>query len=168
MLFRSNLLRAFTKGGFADISHVHQWNREFVADSPSGQRYEALADEIERAVKFMEACGITSETLAELRQVDFFTSHEALLLDYEEALTREDSLTGDWYDCSAHMLWIGERTRQIDGAHIEFLRGVKNPIGCKVGPNATPEEVLEICETINPDRKPGRLTLIVRDRKSVV
>ena len=157
-----NLLRAFTKGGFADISHVHQWNREFVADSPSGQRYEALADEIERAVKFMEACGITSETLAELRQVDFFTSHEALLLDYEEALTREDSLTGDWYDCSAHMLWIGERTRQTDGAHVEFLRGVKNPIGCKVGPDATAEEVLEICESLNPERIPGRLTLIVR------
>ena len=157
-----NLLRAFTKGGFADISHVHQWNREFVADSPSGQRYEALADEIERAVKFMEACGITSETLAELRQVDFFTSHEALLLDYEEALTREDSLTGEWYDCSAHMLWIGERTRQIDGAHVEFLRGVKNPIGCKIGPTATPEEVLGICEALNPERKPGRLTLIVR------
>ena len=157
-----NLLRAFTKGGFADISHVHQWNREFVADSPSGQRYEALADEIERAVKFMEACGITSETLAELRQVDFFTSHEALLLDYEEALTREDSLTGDWYDCSAHMLWIGERTRQTDGAHVEFLRGVKNPIGCKVGPDATSEEVLEICESLNPERIPGRLTLIVR------
>ena len=157
-----NLLRAFTKGGFADISHVHQWNREFVADSPSGQRYEALADEIERAVKFMEACGITSETLAELRQVDFFTSHEALLLDYEEALTREDSLTGDWYDCSAHMLWIGERTRQTDGAHVEFLRGVKNPIGCKVGPDATAEEVLGICESLNPERIPGRLTLIVR------
>ncbi|KIE49148.1 MAG: phospho-2-dehydro-3-deoxyheptonate aldolase [marine actinobacterium MedAcidi-G2B] len=157
-----NLLRAFTKGGFADISHVHQWNREFVADSPSGQRYEALADEIERAVKFMEACGITSETLAELRQVDFFTSHEALLLDYEEALTREDSLTGEWYDCSAHMLWIGERTRQTDGAHVEFLRGVKNPIGCKIGPNATAEEVLEICESLNPERIPGRLTLIVR------
>jgi len=157
-----NLLRAFTKGGFADISHVHQWNREFVADSPSGQRYEALADEIERAVKFMEACGITSETLAELRQVDFFTSHEALLLDYEEALTREDSLTGDWYDCSAHMLWIGERTRQTDGAHVEFLRGVKNPIGCKVGPDATQGEVLEICESLNPERIPGRLTLIVR------
>ena len=157
-----NLLRAFTKGGFADISHVHQWNREFVADSPSGQRYEALADEIERAVKFMEACGITSETLAELRQVDFFTSHEALLLDYEEALTREDSLTGEWYDCSAHMLWIGERTRQINGAHVEFLRGVKNPIGCKVGPDATKEEVLEICESLNPERIPGRLTLIIR------
>ena len=157
-----NLLRAFTKGGFASLSRVHQWNREFVASSPAGQRYEALADEIDRAVQFMSACGINSETLTDLRQVDFYTSHEALLLDYEEALTRQDSLTGDWYDCSAHMLWIGERTRQLDGAHVEFLRGVRNPLGCKIGPTATPEEVLALCEALNPDRQPGRLTLITR------
>ena len=157
-----NLLRAFTKGGFASLSRVHQWNREFVASSPAGQRYEALADEIDRAVQFMSACGINSETLIDLRQVDFYTSHEALLLDYEEALTRQDSLTGDWYDCSAHMLWIGERTRQLDGAHVEFLRGVHNPLGCKIGPTATPEEVLALCEALNPDRQPGRLTLITR------
>ena len=157
-----NLLRAFTKGGFADLSRVHQWNREFVAASPAGQRYEDLAAEIDRAVQFMRACGVTSERLSELRQVDFFTSHEALLLGYEEALTRRDSLTGGWYDCSAHMLWIGERTRQVDGAHVEFLRGVRNPLGCKIGPTATPEEVLALCEALNPDRQPGRLTLITR------
>ena len=157
-----NLLRAFTKGGFASLSRVHQWNREFVAASPAGQRYEALADEIDRAVQFMSACGINSDTLTDLQQVDFYTSHEALLLDYEEALTRQDSLTGDWYDCSAHMLWIGERTRQTDGAHVEFLRGVRNPLGCKIGPTATAEEVLALCEALNPDRQPGRLTLITR------
>ncbi len=157
-----NLLRAFTKGGFASLSRVHQWNREFVAASPAGQRYEALADEIDRAVQFMSACGINSDTLTDLQQVNFYTSHEALLLDYEEALTRQDSLTGDWYDCSAHMLWIGERTRQMDGAHVEFLRGVRNPLGCKIGPTATTEEVLALCEALNPDRQPGRLTLITR------
>ncbi|SVE22677.1 uncharacterized protein METZ01_LOCUS475531, partial [marine metagenome] len=150
-----NLLRAFTKGGFADLSRVHQWNREFVAASPVGQRYDALAAEIDRAVQFMRACGVTSERLSELSQVDFYTSHEALLLGYEEALTRRDSLTGGWYDCSAHMLWIGDRTRQLDGAHIEFLRGVHNPLGCKVGPSATPNEVLALCEALNPDRMPG-------------
>ena len=157
-----NLLRAFTKGGFADLSRVHQWNREFVATSPAGQRYAAIAEEIERAVQFMSACGINSETLTDLRQVDFYTSHEALLLDYEEALTRRDSLTGDWVDCSAHMLWIGERTRQLDGAHVEFLRGVANPLGCKVGPTATTEDVIALCEALNPERIPGRLTLVTR------
>ena len=157
-----NLLRAFTKGGYADLARVHQWNREFVAGSPAGQRYEAIAGEIERAVQFMSACGISSETLTDLRQVDFYTSHEALLLDYEEALTRRDSLTGDWVDCSAHMLWIGERTRQLDGAHVEFLRGVANPLGCKVGPAATTDDVLALCETLNPTRIPGRLTLVAR------
>ena len=157
-----NLLRAVTKGGYADLARVHQWNREFGAASPAGQRYEAIAGEIERAVQFMSACGISSETLPDLRQVDFYTSHEALLLDYEEALTRRDSLTGDWVDCSAHMLWIGERTRQVDGAHVEFLRGVANPLGCKVGPTATTDEVLALCETLNPARIPGRLTLVTR------
>jgi len=157
-----NLLRAFTKGGYADLARVHQWNREFVAASPAGQRYEAIAGEIERAVQFMSACGISSETLTDLRQVDFYTSHEALLLDYEEALTRRDSLTGDWVDCSAHMLWIGERTRQLDGAHVEFLRGVANPLGCKVGPTATTDDVLALCEALNPSRIPGRLTLVTR------
>jgi 3-deoxy-7-phosphoheptulonate synthase len=157
-----NLLRAFTKGGFADLNRVHQWNQEFVASSREGERYERLADDIDRTLRFMRACGIDTVETQNLHEVDFFTSHEALLLGYEEALTREDSLTGEWYDCSAHMLWIGERTRQLDGAHIEFLRGVRNPLGCKVGPSATPEDVLGLCEALNPDRIPGRLTLISR------
>jgi 3-deoxy-7-phosphoheptulonate synthase len=157
-----NLLRAFTKGGFADLNRVHAWNQEFVASSREGQRYEAVAEEIERALRFMRACGVEVEAEHQLHQVDFYTSHEALILGYEEALTREDSLTGDWYDCSAHMLWIGERTRELDGAHVEFLAGVKNPIGCKVGPTATPEDVLALCERLNPDRIAGRLTLIAR------
>jgi 3-deoxy-7-phosphoheptulonate synthase len=157
-----NLLRAFTKGGFADLSRVHQWNQEFVASSPEGRRYDRVADHIDRALRFMAACGIDTESQPNLHQVDFFTSHEALILGYEEALTRQDSLTGRWYDCSAHMLWIGERSRQLDGAHVEFLRGVDNPIGCKLGPTATADEVLGLCETLNPDRVPGRLTLITR------
>jgi 3-deoxy-7-phosphoheptulonate synthase len=157
-----NLVRAFTKGGFADLSRVHAWNQEFVAASNEGQRYEILAAEIDRALRFMEACGISLEREVQLHTVDMYTSHEALILGYEEALTRRDTLTGDWYDCSAHMLWIGERTRQLDGAHVEFLSGVKNPIGCKVGPTATKDEVLGLCERLNPERIPGRLTLISR------
>ncbi len=157
-----NLLRAFVKGGFADLARVHQWNQEFVASSREGQRYERLADEIDRALRFMRACGIASETQPNLHEVDFYTSHEALILGYEEALTRRDSLTDQWYDCSAHMLWIGERTRQLDGAHVEFLRGVGNPLGCKIGPTASTDEVLALCETLNPDKVPGRLTLISR------
>jgi 3-deoxy-7-phosphoheptulonate synthase len=157
-----NLLRAFTKGGFADLSRVHAWNQEFVASSREGRRYDAIADGIDRAMRFMEACGIDLAAEARLHQVEFWTSHEALILGYEEALTRQDSLTGDWYDCSAHMLWIGERTRRIDGAHVEFLTGVGNPLGCKVGPTATADEVIELCERLNPDRTPGRLTLITR------
>jgi len=157
-----NLLRAFVKGGFADLSRVHEWNQQFVSSSREGQRYERLADEIDRALRFMRACGIDSETQPNLHEVDFFTSHEALILGYEEALTRQDSLTGDWYDCSAHMLWIGERTRHPGGAHVEFLAGVGNPIGCKIGPTITPDEVLELCQTLNPHRQPGRLTLIAR------
>ncbi|HVF75668.1 MAG TPA: 3-deoxy-7-phosphoheptulonate synthase class II [Acidimicrobiales bacterium] len=157
-----NLLRAFTKGGFADLSQVHVWNQQFVATSNEGRRYEAIAGEIDRAMRFMRACGIDLAREANLHQVDFFTSHEALLLGYEEALTRKDSLTGDWYDCSAHMLWIGERTRRLDGAHVEFLAGVRNPLGCKVGPTATADEVLALCERLNPERVPGRLTLISR------
>lgn len=157
-----NLLRAFTRGGYADLSQINTWNREFVASSPAGERYAQMADEIDRALRFMDACGINGDSVPAIHEVDFFTSHEALLLNYEEALTREDSLTGDWYDCSAHMLWIGERTRQVDGAHVEFLRGVENPLGCKVGPTATPEDVLTMCEALNPDRVAGRLTLISR------
>ncbi|MFZ9175980.1 MAG: 3-deoxy-7-phosphoheptulonate synthase class II, partial [Ilumatobacteraceae bacterium] len=157
-----NLVRAFTKGGFADLNRVHAWNQEFVASSAEGQRYEQVASEVERALAFMRACGIDTETNTALHQVDVYTSHEALILGYEEALTRQDSLTGDWYDCSAHMLWIGERTRQLDGAHVEFLRGVGNPIGCKIGKTTTVDYVLELCETLNPARIPGRLTLITR------
>jgi 3-deoxy-7-phosphoheptulonate synthase len=157
-----NLLRAFTKGGFADLSLVHTWNREFVAGSPSGQRYEALAGEIGRALRFMQAIGIDLEREPTLHEVDVWTSHEGLLLDYEEPLTRTDSLTGQPYDCSAHMLWIGDRTRDLGGAHVEFFSGVRNPIGLKLGPTATPEDVCALAERLNPERVPGRLTLITR------
>jgi 3-deoxy-7-phosphoheptulonate synthase len=157
-----NLVRAFTKGGFADLARVHAWNQEFVASSPEGRRYEQLAAEIDRAMHFMRACGVDTTSNPNLSEVDVYTSHEALILGYEEALTRQDSLTGGWYDCSAHMLWIGERTRDLDGAHVEFLRGVGNPIGCKVGPTMEPADVLALCEQLNPDRIAGRLTLITR------
>jgi 3-deoxy-7-phosphoheptulonate synthase len=157
-----NLLRAFSKGGFADLSRVHAWTQEFVATSREGQRYEQLATEIERALRFMRACGIEIESTFQLHEVDMYTSHEALILGWEEALTRQDSLTDDWYDCSAHLVWVGERTRQLDGAHVEFLRGVGNPLGCKLGPTASTDEVLELCAVLNPDRVPGRLTLITR------
>ncbi|HVX20362.1 MAG TPA: 3-deoxy-7-phosphoheptulonate synthase class II [Acidimicrobiales bacterium] len=157
-----NLLRAFAKGGFADLSHVHAWNQEFVASSAEGRRYERIAGEIDRALRFMSACGIDLAAEGGLHQVDFWTSHEALILHYEEALTRRDSLTGDWVDTSAHLLWVGERTRQVDGAHVEFLSGVINPVGAKVGPAATPDEVVALCDRLDPHRVPGRLTLITR------
>jgi 3-deoxy-7-phosphoheptulonate synthase len=157
-----NLLRAFTKGGYAELTQVHAWNQEFVASSPEGRRYERLADEIERALGFMAACGIDLAAERRLHEVDVYTCHEGLLLDYEEALTRKDSLTGDWYDCSAHLLWIGERTRQPDGAHVEFFSGVHNPLGVKIGPAATTSDVIELCERLNPLRIPGRLTLYAR------
>jgi 3-deoxy-7-phosphoheptulonate synthase len=157
-----NLVRAFTKGGFADLTQVHAWNQDFVASSTEGRRYERLASEIERALAFMAACGIDLSATPQLHQVDVWTSHEGLLLEYEEALTRRDSLTGDWYDCSAHMLWLGDRTRQLEGAHVEFFAGVHNPLGVKIGPDASPEEVAALCARLNPDRIPGRLTLIAR------
>jgi 3-deoxy-7-phosphoheptulonate synthase len=157
-----NLLRAFTKGGFADLTQVHTWNQEFVASSLAGQRYEVIANEIGRALRFMQAIGIDLGDERSIHEVDIWTCHEALLLDYEEPLVRKDSTTGDWYACSAHFLWAGERTRQLDGAHIEFLSGVNNPIGSKVGPEATPEELVALVERLNPDRIPGRLTLIAR------
>jgi 3-deoxy-7-phosphoheptulonate synthase len=156
-----NLLRAFTKGGFADLSQVHIWNQQFVADSRGGRNYEALASEIDRALRFMRACGIDLTATA-LHQVDFWTSHEALILGYEEAMTRRDSLTGDWYDTSAHLVWVGERTRTLDGAHVEFVAGLSNPIGVKIGPRATPEEVVAVCDRLDPLRQAGRLTLIAR------
>jgi 3-deoxy-7-phosphoheptulonate synthase len=157
-----NLLRAFAKGGFADLSSVHAWNLEYVGASPEGRRYDALASEIDRALRFMAACGIDLDAEQQLHQVDFYTSHEALILGYEEALTRRDSLTDRWYDCSAHLVWVGERTRQVGGAHVEFLRGIDNPVGVKLGPNATPEEVVAICEQLDPTRAPGRLVLVSR------
>jgi 3-deoxy-7-phosphoheptulonate synthase len=157
-----NLLRAFTRGGFADLEKVHVWNQEFVSASREGQRYAAVADEIARALRFLAACGIDVSSDPVFHTVDFWTSHEALLLGYEEAMTRRDSLTGDWYDCSAHMLWIGERTRDPDGAHVHFLSGVFNPIGIKLGPTATIDEVEALAARLNPGNVPGRLTLIAR------
>ncbi len=157
-----NLLRAFTTGGFAALSRVHAWNQEFVANSLEGKRYAMVADEIERALQFMKACGIDFQDDSALQSVDFYTSHEALILPYEQALTRQDSLTGDWYDCSAHMLWIGDRTRHLDGAHVEFLRGVSNPLGLKVGPSVEVDELRRLVEVMNPENVPGRLTLISR------
>jgi 3-deoxy-7-phosphoheptulonate synthase len=157
-----NLVRAFTKGGFADLTQVHAWNQDFVASSSQGKRYERLARDIERALGFMAACGIDLAATPQLHQVDVWTSHEGLLLDYEETLTRRDSLTGDWYDCSAHMLWVGARTHRPEGAHVEFFAGVHNPIGCKLGPTTTAEELVELCARLDPDREPGRLTLITR------
>ena len=148
-----NLLRAFTKGGFADLSQVHAWNQEFVASSTEGQRFEDIAEGIDRALRFMAACGINLTAEDSLHEVDFWTSHEALILDYEEALTRRDSLTEEWYDCSAHMLWVGERTRQLTGAHCEFLSGIRNPVGSKIGPGAGPDEVIEPVRA--PQSRPG-------------
>ena len=156
-----NLLRAFTRGGFGSLQRVQAWNQEFVAQSPMGRSYDRLAKQISHAIRFMETIGISAEA-PQINQTELFTSHEALLLQYEEALTRMDSITGDWYDCSAHMLWIGERTRQVDGAHIEFLRGVHNPIGLKLGPTYDLDDVKRVIEAINPDNDPGRLTIITR------
>ncbi len=157
-----NLLRAFAQGGFADLHKVHRWNLEYVSGSPQGERYEEIAGRIDEAMAFMEACGVTPEKVPQLRETDFYTSHEALLPNYEQALTRVDSLTGQWYGCSAHFLWIGERTRQPDGAHVEFLRGVNNPIGLKCGPTMAPADLLQLIDILNPENEPGRLTLISR------
>ena len=157
-----NLLRAFARGGLADLRKIHKWTLDFVKESPEGHRFEELADRITESLKFMEAVGITPENTPNLRETVLYTSHEALLLNYEEALTRQDSLTGDWYDCSAHMLWIGDRTRDPNEAHVEFLRGVKNPIGVKAGPSMTADGLLELIEKLNPENEPGRLNVIVR------
>jgi 3-deoxy-7-phosphoheptulonate synthase len=154
-----NLVRAFTQGGYADLRQVHAWNQDFVRDSVAGQRYEALAAELDRALAFMRAIGADPE---ELQRVEFYAAHEALSIDYERALTRIDSRTGLPYDVSGHFLWIGERTRQLDGAHVHFASTIRNPIGVKVGPTASPDEVVQLCELLNPDRVPGRLTLITR------
>jgi 3-deoxy-7-phosphoheptulonate synthase len=157
-----NLLRAFAQGGYADLHQVHRWNLGFVARSPLGERYQEIADRIGDALDFMAACGINSDNSPQLAATDFYTSHEALLLTYEQALTRVDSTSGEWYDCSAHMLWIGDRTRQLDGAHVEFLRGVRNPIGAKVGPTMETDELIRLIDILNPENEPGRLTLIAR------
>lgn len=157
-----NLIRAFAQGGFADLHRVHGWNQGFIADSPAGERYKDLADRISETLEFMEACGITGDNTPSLRQTEFFTSHEALLLGYEQVMTRIDSTSGDWYDTSAHLLWIGDRTRQVDGAHVEFMRGIKNPIACKVGPSMEIDELLALIDKLNPENEPGRLTLICR------
>ncbi len=157
-----NLLRAFAKGGYADLNRVHGWNLDFVADSPLKERYEQLSDAIDSALRFMAACGVNSETVPAIRQTDFYTSHEALHLNYEQAMTREDSLTGDWYDTSAHFLWIGARTHQEDHAQIEYVRGIKNPIGLKCSPTLEPDELMRLIDVLNPEDIPGRLTLIAR------
>lgn len=157
-----NLLRAFAQGGFADLENVHKWMLGFVSDSPQAERYEALADRITETMNFMRAIGITSERNEKLRETDFYTSHEALLLGYEEAMTRVDSTSGDWYATSGHMLWIGDRTRQPDHAHVEYCRGIKNPLGLKCGPSLDPDELLTLIDLLNPSNDPGRLTLISR------
>ena len=156
-----NLLRALAQGGFADLHRVHQWNLDFLRASPQDARYRDLADRIGETLAFMRACGLDAAD-PQVRQVQFYTSHEALLLHYEQALTRRDALTGDWCDGSAHFLWIGERTRQLDGAHVEFMRGIANPIGLKLGPSADPDTVLRLLDRLDPDHQPGRLTLISR------
>jgi 3-deoxy-7-phosphoheptulonate synthase len=157
-----NLLRAFAQGGYADLHKVHQWNLGFVADSPLGARYRDLCNRIDETLAFMAACGLTSETTPQIRETDFFTSHEALLLDYEEAMTRVDSTTGDWYDTSAHLLWIGDRTRQLDHAHVEFMRGIGNPIAFKAGPSMDADTLLKLIDILNPANAPGKLTIIAR------
>ncbi|MBK8507894.1 MAG: 3-deoxy-7-phosphoheptulonate synthase class II [Candidatus Competibacteraceae bacterium] len=157
-----NLLRALAQGGFADLHRVQQWNLDFLRTSPQGERYHDLAHRISETLAFMRACGLDAATEPQVRQVQFYTSHEALLLGYEQALTRQDPSTDDWYDGSAHFLWIGERTRQPDGAHVEFMRGIANPIGLKLGPTADPDTLMRLLDLLNPDDRPGRLTLIAR------
>jgi len=157
-----NLLRAFARGGFADLHQVHRWNVDFVKDEKLSKKYENIANEITKALKFMEAIGINAKNTPTLRETTLYTSHEALLLNYEEALTRKDSISGDWYDCSAHMLWIGDRTRGLDEAHIEFLKGVENPIGVKAGPTISADELLQLIDTLNPKNEAGRLNVIIR------
>ncbi|HCX13961.1 MAG TPA: 3-deoxy-7-phosphoheptulonate synthase class II [Rhodospirillaceae bacterium] len=157
-----NLLRAFAQGGYADLHKVHQWTLGFLSNTPVAERYRQFADRIQDSLEFMEACGITAVTVPQMRETDFYTSHEALLLPYEEALTRNDSTTGKWYGCSAHMLWLGERTRQLDHAHVEYIRGIENPIGMKIGPNITADELLALCDVLNPKNESGRLTVITR------
>ena len=157
-----NLLRALSQGGYADLNQVHRWNLGFVDKSPQGEKYKEIANQITESLSFMEACGINSDTVPEIREMKLFTSHESLLLSYEESLTRIDSTSGKWYDCSAHMLWVGDRTRDINGAHINFLSGLANPIGLKVGPTLSIDDLLKLIDKLNPNNEKGRLTLIAR------
>lgn len=157
-----NLLRAFASGGLADLHQVHAWNLGFVGQNELTKKYDELSQQIDNSLRFMAACGITSDTYRTLRETDFYTSHEALLLPYEEAFTRQDSLTGEWYDVSSHMLWIGDRTRQLDGAHVEFMRGIQNPIGIKAGPSMDTDDLIRLCDVLNPNNEAGRLNIIVR------
>ena len=157
-----NLLRAFAQGGFANLKQIHQWNLNFADNNQYKKKFEDMANRIDECLTFMEACGINDQNVRQMNETDFYTSHEALLLPYEESLTRIDSTTGLWYDVSAHMLWVGDRTRQLDGAHIEFVKGIENPIGIKVGPSTDIKELIKIIELINPNNIPGRITLICR------
>ncbi|MBV9995404.1 MAG: 3-deoxy-7-phosphoheptulonate synthase class II [Caulobacteraceae bacterium] len=157
-----NLLRAFAGGGYADLQNMHRWVLGFVDGSPQGARYRELTDKLSQALDFMAAVGVTPETFPSMRQVEFFTSHEALLLGFEEAMTRVDSTSGDWYDTSAHLLWIGERTRDVAGAHVEFAKGIRNPVGVKVGPTVEPDELIRLIDALDPAGEPGRLTLYGR------
>jgi len=157
-----NLLRAFAQGGFANLKRIHQWNLSFIGDSSASKKFEEIANRIDECLTFMDACGINEKSVRQVRETSFYTSHEALLLPYEQALTRVDSTTGKWYDVSAHMLWIGDRTRDPDGAHVEFMKGISNPIGIKIGPTINIEDLLKILDTLNPDNLAGRITLICR------
>lgn len=157
-----NLLRSMVQGGMADLHQVSRWNLDFVQGNEQCARYQELAKQIQDTLDFMEVCGVTSESHPALARTDLYTSHEALLLDYEQALTRQDSFSGQWYNCSAHMLWIGERTRQLEGAHVEYMRGIQNPIGVKIGPTIKPDELLRLIDKLNPNNEVGRLTLITR------
>lgn len=157
-----NLIRAFATGGYANLNEVHRWNLDFVERVPFAKQYNLLSNKIDETLAFMKACGLTSQNTPQIHETEFYTSHEALLLPYEQALTRVDSTSGHWYNCSAHFLWIGDRTRQPDGAHVEFLRGIKNPIGIKVGPNADLNELLQLLEILNPENEAGRISLISR------
>ena len=157
-----NLLRAFAQGGYADLNKIHRWTLGFLENSPVGERYRDLAGRISETLEFMRACGLTPENARQLRETNFYTSHEALLPNFEEAMTRVDSTTGHWYDTSAHMLWIGDRTRDPDEAHIEFLRGVGNPVGCKAGPSQEPSDLLRVIDALNPKNIPGKITIITR------
>ncbi|SNB66189.1 3-deoxy-D-arabinoheptulosonate-7-phosphate synthase [Arboricoccus pini] len=157
-----NLLRAFTEGGYASLTRVHQWTMGFLDRSPQGERYRDMANRISEALAFMAACGITDLTTTEITRTDFYTCHEALLLGYEQALTRIDSTSGRYYDTSAHFVWVGDRTRQLDGAHVEFCRGISNPIGVKAGPSMPTDDLLRLADVLNPDNEPGRLTVICR------